>query len=148
MADIENLDNLEEVENLTNCSVDNNDELDQPIEPEVGMEFDGIEELYEFYRKYAKICGFPIRKKSAKKNVDGIVKSVTMACSRGGKHGNTSQNPLRPQASYRIRCNAYLIARLNLYEKWQISVVILDHNHKMSPAKSRFFYCNRRIVHM
>jgi len=145
MTDIEDLENLEEVEDLTTCSIDKNDEFDQQIEPKVGMEFDGIEELYEFYRKYAKTCGFPIRKKSAKKNVEGIVRSVTMACSRGGKHGNTSQNSLRPQASYRIGCTAYLTARLNLYEKWLISVVVLDHNHKMSPTKSRFFRCNRKI---
>jgi len=43
VAYIEDLDNLEEVEDLTNCSVDENDELDQQIEPKVGMEFDGIE---------------------------------------------------------------------------------------------------------
>ena len=138
MADIEDLKNLEKVEDLTNCFIDENDEFDQQIEPKVGMEFDGIEELYEFYRKYAKTCGFPIRKKSAKKNVEGIVRSVTMACSRGGKHGNTSQNSLKPQASYIIKCTAYLTARLNLYERWQISVV-LNHNHKMSPTKSHFF---------
>ena len=37
MADIEELDNLEEFENLTNCSVDETDELHQQIELKVGM---------------------------------------------------------------------------------------------------------------
>jgi len=54
MTDIEELDNLEEVEDLTNCLVDESDELHQQIEPKVGIEFDGIEQLYEFNRKYAK----------------------------------------------------------------------------------------------
>ena len=54
MADIEDLNNLEEFEDLTNCSIDGNYELHQQIEPKVGMEFDGMEELDKFYRKYAK----------------------------------------------------------------------------------------------
>jgi len=31
-----------------------------------------------------------------------MVRSVTMTCSRGCKHENTSQNLLKPQESYRI----------------------------------------------
>ena len=90
------------------------------------MEFDGIEQLYEFYRKYANNCEFPIRKKSAKKNVKGIVRNVTIACFRSGKHENTSQNSIKPQASYRIRYTAYLTIRLNLYERCQISVRVFS----------------------
>ena len=60
MTNIKDLDNLEEVEDLSNCSGDENNELHQQIEPKVGVEFNGIEELYEFYRKYTKIRGFPI----------------------------------------------------------------------------------------
>ena len=130
---------------MTNCSVDDNDELDQPIEPKVRMKFDGIEELYEFYKKYVKTCGFSIRKKPAKKNVEGMVRSLTVACSLGGKHENTSQNALKPQVSYRTGCTANLTAQLNLYEGWQISVVVIDHNHKTSQTKSHLFHCNRRI---
>ena len=85
------------------------------------------------------------KEKIRKEECWGMLRSVTMACSRGGKHGITFQNPLRPQVSYTIGCTAYLTTRLNLYEKWQISVVVLDHNHKMSPTKNHFFCCNRRI---
>ena len=78
IADIEALNNLEKVEDLSNCSGDENNELHQQIKPKVGMEFNGVEELYEFCRKYAKTLGFPIKKISAKKNVAGIVRSITL----------------------------------------------------------------------
>ena len=117
MLDIEDFVNLENVEDQDNCLVDENEEqqkLIEQLEPKVGMEFDGGDELYVFYKKYAKTLGFPIRKQSAKKNVNGIVRSVTLTCSRSGKHASTSANPLKPQASCKIGCTAYLTARLNL----------------------------------
>ena len=62
MVDIEDLVNLEEIEDLSNCLAGENDELNQQIKPKVQMKFNGIEELYEFYRKYAKTIVFPIQK--------------------------------------------------------------------------------------
>ncbi|XP_020266605.1 protein FAR1-RELATED SEQUENCE 4-like [Asparagus officinalis] len=135
-----------------NCSVDERDELpqntDQQIEqnePKIGMEFNNPDELFEFYRDYAKSSGFPVKKHTRRKNVIGIVRSITLVCGQAGKHNSTCQNPLKPQASYRVGCNAKITARLNLDGRWEISVVVLEHNHGLSPTKSRFFRCNRRI---
>ncbi|XP_020262716.1 protein FAR1-RELATED SEQUENCE 5-like [Asparagus officinalis] len=135
-----------------NCSVDERYELpqntDQQIEqnePKIGMKFNDPDELFEFYRDYAKSSGFPVKKHTRRKNVIGIVRSITFVCGRAGKHNSTCQNPLKPQTSYRVGCNAKITARLNLDGRWEISVVVLEHNHGLSPTKSRFFRCNRRI---
>ncbi|XP_020259144.1 protein FAR-RED IMPAIRED RESPONSE 1-like [Asparagus officinalis] len=135
-----------------NCSVDERYELpqntDQQIEqnePKIGMEFNDPDELFEFYRDYAKSSGFPVKKHTRRKNVIGIVRSITLVCGRAGKHNSTCQNPLKPQTSYKVGCNAKITARLNLDGRWEISVVVLEHNHGLSPTKSRFFRCNRRI---
>ncbi|XP_020271714.1 protein FAR1-RELATED SEQUENCE 5-like [Asparagus officinalis] len=137
---------------LNNCTVDERYELpqhtDQQIEqnePKIGMEFNDPDELFEFYKDYAKSRGFPVKKHTRRKNVIGIVRSITLVCGRAGKHNSTCQNPLKPQASYRVGCNAKITARLNLDGRWEISVVVLEHNHGLSPTKSRFFRCNRRI---
>ncbi|XP_020243495.1 protein FAR1-RELATED SEQUENCE 5-like [Asparagus officinalis] len=151
MTDIEEFDDVVD-DALNNCPVDERSELpqhtDQQIEqnePKIGMEFNDPDELFEFYKDYAKNSGFPIKKHTRRKNEMGIVRSMTLVCGRAGKHNSTCQNPLKPQASYRVGCNAKITARLNLDGRWEISVVVLEHNHGLSPSKSRFFRCNRRI---
>ncbi|XP_020272496.1 protein FAR1-RELATED SEQUENCE 5-like [Asparagus officinalis] len=151
MADIEEFDDLVS-DGLNNCSVDGRYELPQHTnqqieqnEPKIRMEFNDPDELFEFYKNYAKSSGFPIKKHTRRKNEMGIVRSRTLVCGRAGKHNSTCQNPLKPQASYRVGCNTKIIARLNLDGRWEISVVVLEHNHGLSPSKSCFFRCNRRI---
>ncbi|XP_020271447.1 protein FAR1-RELATED SEQUENCE 4-like [Asparagus officinalis] len=151
MTDIEEFDDLDD-DDLNNCSVDERYELpqhtDQQIEqnePKIGMKFNDPDELFEFYKDYAKSSGFPIKKHTRRKNEMGIVRSITLVCGRAGKHNSICQNPLKSQASYRVGCNAKITGRLNLDRRWEISVVVLEHNHGLSPSKSRFFRCNRRI---
>ena len=154
MTDIEEFDDLDD-DDLNNCSVDERYELpqntDQQIEqnePKIGMEFNDPDELFEFYKDYAKSSGFPIKKLSRRKNEICIVRSITLACGRAGKHNSTCQNPLKPQASYRVGCNAKITARLNLDGRWEISVVVLEHNHGLSPVKVISFVAIEELVHM
>ncbi|XP_020259055.1 protein FAR1-RELATED SEQUENCE 4-like [Asparagus officinalis] len=150
MTDIKEFNDLDD-DDMNNCSVDERYELpqhnDQQIEqnkPKIRMKFNEIDELFEFYKDYAKSSGFPIKKLSRRKNEICIVRSITLACGRAGKHNSTCQNSLKPQASYRIGCNAKIAAKLNLDEIWEI-IVVLEHNHGLSPSKGHFFHCNRRI---
>ena len=56
------LDNLEEVEYLSNCSVDENEDLHQQIEPKIGMKFDRIEKLYKFLENMQRPLDFQLGK--------------------------------------------------------------------------------------
>ncbi|KAI3839066.1 hypothetical protein MKX03_028704, partial [Papaver bracteatum] len=55
------------------------DELKPPV---VGMTFDEHEEIFQFYKEYARKFGFPVQKRSKRTNVDDITRSVTFACSK------------------------------------------------------------------
>ncbi|KAF5182179.1 hypothetical protein FRX31_028234 [Thalictrum thalictroides] len=40
---------------------------------EAGMSFNTIDELYEYYVNYGNENGFPVKRRSSKKGVDGVV---------------------------------------------------------------------------
>jgi hypothetical protein len=146
MENVEELDQLVDVEDLNHVADDENGESDELIEPKIGMQFETVDDLYEFYRSYAKRIGFPVRKRSSRRNEEGEVRTVMLSCSRQGTHVNNSQNPFKPQASSRVGCTAHLTAN-NVYGRWVITVLVLQHdNHELSPSKSRFFRCNRIIT--
>lgn len=71
----------EEVEDLTMEIEQNENVVDRIEEPKVGMIFDSIDDVVEFYRKYAKEKGFGMSIRTSKK-VGGEVRYVTVACSR------------------------------------------------------------------
>jgi len=56
------------------------EEDSEVIVPEVGMKFRDDIEIFEFYKRYAYIVGFPVRKRNSKKGNDGVVRYVTFAC--------------------------------------------------------------------
>ncbi|XP_020245357.1 protein FAR1-RELATED SEQUENCE 3-like [Asparagus officinalis] len=67
MEDIEEFGDLDD-NDLNNCSVDERYELPQHTnqqiehnEPKIGIKFNEIDELFEFYKNYAKSSGFPIK---------------------------------------------------------------------------------------
>jgi len=62
MENVEELDQLVDVEDLNHVADDENGESDELIEPKIGMQFETVDDLYEFYRSYAKRIGFPVRK--------------------------------------------------------------------------------------
>ncbi|KAJ6829555.1 protein FAR1-RELATED SEQUENCE 9-like [Iris pallida] len=126
---------LDDVINQGECKV---------VQLKVGMKFDKVDEMYELYRKYAQQKGFSIKKRSSKKD-NGVLRYVCFACCREGKHKTESDTPLQPEPTSKIGCKAKLTARLDLDEKWRISVLVPDHNHETSPSKSRFWRCNKKI---
>ncbi|KAI3860875.1 hypothetical protein MKX03_002491 [Papaver bracteatum] len=75
-------------ENVGDHSLKESDEIDPPV---VGMIFDEYEDMYKFYKDYAKKVGFPVQKRSKRTNVEGNIRSVTFACSKRGKHESQAQ---------------------------------------------------------
>ncbi|CAH9133178.1 unnamed protein product, partial [Cuscuta epithymum] len=53
------------------------------VVPKVGMKFASTDVVYEFYKKYGRSVGFPIRKRtSTKDRSKGAVVSIVIECSR------------------------------------------------------------------
>ncbi|KAI3867568.1 hypothetical protein MKX03_010087 [Papaver bracteatum] len=99
-------------------SFNGSDEIKPPL---VGMTFDGHEEIFQFYKEYARKVGFPVRKRSKRTNVDGITRSVTFVCSKTGEHESRTQNQTKPQGTVKSGCNAYVTGRMQATDnKWCI----------------------------
>ncbi|XP_022856443.1 protein FAR-RED IMPAIRED RESPONSE 1-like [Olea europaea var. sylvestris] len=114
--------------------------------PEVGMQFNDKKEVYDFYARYAYTVGFPVRKRSSARDVDGVLRYITLTCSREGRRiGNTSTS-LKSQPTIQTGCKARISASLDIHGYRKINAVHLDHNHKMSPTKSRLYRCNNEIT--
>ncbi|CAB4281195.1 unnamed protein product [Prunus armeniaca] len=113
-------------------------------DPQVGMIFDSIDEVITYYKQYGRQSGFPVIKRSSTNGDDGNLKYVTISCAREGKSKSKSSNFLKPRPSIKNDCKAQLRAGL-LNGKWKVNSVRLDHNHGLSPTKTRHWKCFREI---
>lgn len=60
--------------------------------PEVGMHFDSLDSLFEYYKLFGKQEGFRVKKKTSRLSIDGKLKFVSLSCSRAGKSQSNKQN--------------------------------------------------------
>jgi hypothetical protein len=132
--------NLELEDKCDNDVQCNNKEADL----KVGMKFSSEKELKLYYRRYAQQLGFGVSSRSSKSNPDGSRKYVTLACAHYGKKQTDTINIEKPNSTTKTGCKA----RVNAVHKdgvWCLTTINMNHNHALSPSKSRFYRCNRRI---
>jgi hypothetical protein len=132
--------NLELEDKCDNDVQCNNKEADL----KVGMKFSSEKELKLYYRRYAQQLGFGVSSRSSKSNPDGSHKYVTLACAHYGKKQTDAINIEKPNPTTKTGCKA----RVNAVYKdgaWCLTTINMNHNHALSPSKSRFYRCNRRI---
>ncbi|XP_024041988.1 uncharacterized protein LOC112099120 [Citrus clementina] len=117
---MENLENEHAFEELQETRANDVDEIVQPnkCEPALGMLFDNHEELFAFCKTYRKQEGFPVKVRSTKKGIDGIVKYATFACRRSDKSESKSANVLKPKPNVKNGCDAKIGGCLNEDGKW------------------------------
>ncbi|XP_022868627.1 protein FAR-RED IMPAIRED RESPONSE 1-like [Olea europaea var. sylvestris] len=115
------------------------------IAPEVGMLFKSEVDMYDFYKKYAYAVGFPIKKRNSKKGDDGVLRYLTLTCSHEGRIISNSSSSLKPRPTVKMGCKARISASSDTFGNWRINVVNLDHNHDISPSKSKLYRCNRQM---
>ncbi|CAA2969224.1 FAR1-RELATED SEQUENCE 5-like [Olea europaea subsp. europaea] len=135
----------ENVDNNVNVVGEETIERDDCIVPEVGMQFNDEKGVYDFYARYAYAVGFPIRKRSSTKDDDGVLRYVTLTCSREGRRNSNTSTSMKPQPTIQTGCKARISASFDIHGYWKINTVYLDHNHKTSPTKSRLYRCNREL---
>lgn len=109
------------------------------------MLFNDTEKVHAFYTNYTKSEGFGIVRRSSNMGSDGKLRYFTLACSRAGKGYNTSKNSPHPKPSLKTDCKAKVNATACLDGKYRLSNVVLDHNHKLSPGKARFYKSNKKL---
>ncbi|KAK9273408.1 hypothetical protein L1049_018218 [Liquidambar formosana] len=134
--------------NITSTSVDEinigdnsthvrSEERDEGVEPKVGMKFNSEEEVRTFYSKYATIQGFGIAKISVKGDDEGKPKYFSLACSRNGNYVSTANSGFNPRPSTKTGCKAKINVVVRSDGVFVISKVSINHNHGLSPSKSR-----------
>ncbi|XP_058203110.1 protein FAR-RED IMPAIRED RESPONSE 1-like [Rhododendron vialii] len=105
-----------------------------------------VDEMYGYYSKYARQSGFVVFRRNLKRGANGEFKCVTLACTRSGKPRIRTSNPVKLRPQTKMECKAAVNAVLCSNGSWMLSSFVLDHNHEMSPSKSRFFKSNNRVL--
>ncbi|KAI3855869.1 hypothetical protein MKX03_001012 [Papaver bracteatum] len=125
---------------LVNYIVTGSNGTDHDVDiPSKGRVFDDDDEIYNFYKEYAKKIGFPVHRRARKRNDDGCLRCVSFGCARGGKHRRKVVNP---RGSMETGCGAYITCRRRQGDgKWVMSVVSLEHNHKCNPEDVKLYKC-------
>ncbi|XP_074377611.1 protein FAR1-RELATED SEQUENCE 5-like [Apium graveolens] len=116
------------------------------VVPYVGKIFDTLDDAEAFYRNYGRKEGFEIIIRNTHKRTNINEPSYRLfICRKGGRVGAT---PLDFGKGKRVReviprtnCGARMcVVHKMKMDKWQISSVDLEHNHKLvSPEKVQFF---------
>ncbi|XP_052198814.1 protein FAR1-RELATED SEQUENCE 6-like isoform X2 [Diospyros lotus] len=127
-------DGLQEVEEVSDVNV---------LTPIAGMVFNSEKEVFEFYNRYALQKGFGLTKRSTKNGDDGQLKYYSLACAKVGKYVSKAKNSYNPRPSMKTACKAKINVSVSSERKFTITRVYLDHNHQLSPGKSRFFKRNK-----
>ncbi|CAL4969684.1 unnamed protein product [Urochloa decumbens] len=114
-----------------------NENLDPRLVPNFEMDFDSLEHAYEFYRHYAELAGFNIKRnrKRDKKESEG----QEFCCSGEGKHKSKVAvvDRQRDHTSKRGGCKAMVLARTTGVDgRACYTHIVLEHNHKLVPTPS------------
>jgi len=108
--------------------------------PVAGLVFSSEESIRDYYQDYAYEVGFGIVKKSVRK--ENGLEYFSLCCSRYGKYETSSSNPRPTKAA---NCPAKINVKVSRDGKYTISKVVLEHNHAVSPGKSRHFRSNQTL---
>ena len=104
------------------------------------MSFNSSDEMFEYYKAYGLQEEFPVMRRSYRKGDDRSLKYVTFTCGRNGKSKAKSSHVLRLQPNQKIGRRLDCVSG-----KWVIGNLYFEHNHVVSPSKSRYYRCNRTI---
>ncbi|XP_008784351.2 protein FAR1-RELATED SEQUENCE 6-like [Phoenix dactylifera] len=106
------------------------------IAPKTGMKFKTLEELCEFYNRYAQHLGFATKIKGSSRNRAYI----QIMCWKGRKRDIRRTDALAPRPTLYTSCPALLKVRLCRFDgMYHLKEVVLDHNHELNPLRMHFY---------
>lgn len=106
--------------------------------PEHGMVFSSEEDAYKFYKVYAKVIGFSVRKGKYQRSANGTIRKRNFLCSSEGfRLSRPNSNTVRyRRKETRTGCKA-MVEITNENETWIISRLVFDHNHSLKGSGQR-----------
>ncbi|XP_063941395.1 protein FAR1-RELATED SEQUENCE 3-like [Daucus carota subsp. sativus] len=117
---------------------------DEKYKPHVDRAFPTVDAAYEFYREYGRLCGFDVRKSSAKHAPDGTLILKYIECSWAGTYDENKQTTFevvakkpikhRRTSSRRCDCNAMIKVKYTGLSGYVVSYFVEDHNHALASA--------------
>lgn len=117
--------------------------------PAVGMEFDSLDLVYNFYNRYAFLAGFGIRHHSSfwGKMKKEILRKEFVCCKQGAYRKDETRERKRQRGISRCECKAKIVVvKTNGSKKYTISLFAEGHNHTMTPSERvHFLRSHRRI---
>ncbi|CAL5082383.1 unnamed protein product [Urochloa decumbens] len=114
-----------------------NENLDPRLVPNFDMDFDSLDDAYEFYRRYAELSGFNIKRNRKRDRKDS--EGQEFCCTLQGKHKTKVAvvDRQRDKTSKRGGCKAMVLARTtSIGGRACYSQIVLEHNHKLVPTPS------------
>ena len=118
----------------------------------MSLTFDSLHDAEQFYKKYARVNGFGIRKDDIYKNRYGEPLSRRMVCCAEGKRElKYVKNPMRQREHRpltRTGCKAGLRVRKNKdIGKWEVYFFEDEHNHEvLGPKHTALHRCHRTLT--
>nr|XP_023873634.1 protein FAR1-RELATED SEQUENCE 4-like [Quercus suber] len=131
---------------LNKDNVENEKEETRKVEDKVedacvGMLFGSIDDIMEYFTRYGNKKGFAVVKRTSRKGNDGEVESLTVTCNRAEMQQIKASNSLKAQPQSKTGCKAHF-NMIRCLDGWILKSMELDHNHGLSPSKTRFYKCN------
>jgi len=122
-------------------------------QPRIGMIFDTITDVEDFYKSYAHDAGFSVRIGQQKKQNEEILIKRYL-CSREGYKKEDEKNVTDASGNKRTHnvmekrcgCQAHIVVNLGSDKKYRIVSMFDEHNHDfVSPDKRQFLRSNRMV---
>ncbi|BBN70215.1 Protein kinase superfamily protein [Prunus dulcis] len=117
--------------------------------PAVGMKFDSLDLVYNFYNRYAFLAGFGIRLHSSfwGKNKKEILRKEFVCCKQGAYRRDETRERKRQRGISRCNCKAKIVVvKTNGSKKYTISLFAEGHNHKMTPSERMHLLRSHRHI--
>jgi hypothetical protein len=121
-------------------------DYEKSLKPIIGMTFDSLDEVEEFYKSYAHGYGFSVHIGAQGKKSD-VVEHKRFVCSREGFTKRKDQ-PSKQKKGFETRCgcNARIYVRISQDKRYYIASFVEEHNHGLvSPDKIPFLRSNQTI---
>jgi zinc finger SWIM domain-containing protein 3 len=111
------------------------------IKAVVGMSFDSIKFVEEFYKSYAHEVGFSVRIGSQKLMIDEVM-SKKFLCSRQGfkKTNVPPTGKQKIQTETICGCDAHVFVKLSMDKRYYIASIVEEHNHILVLPKMKGYH--------
>ncbi|XP_039822578.1 protein FAR1-RELATED SEQUENCE 5-like [Panicum virgatum] len=125
------------------------------LKPKLGLIFDTLKDVEEFYKLYAHEVGFSVRVGQHKKKGNEEILFKRYYCSREGYRKenvtNVSDESGRKRKTHNVMetrcgCQAHIVVKFGSDQKYQIVSMVEEHSHGfVSPDKRHLLRSNRRV---